>query len=89
MPFFYVQWAIETEADSPVDAARKARQIHQDQESIATVFHVQEIVGADCIEDDEAQLGPMRSFDVELFDDEYDPVAEYNAKHVVTGEDDA
>jgi hypothetical protein len=40
MPEYLVEWAIEIDADSPEDAARKALAIQRDPESIATTFHV-------------------------------------------------
>jgi hypothetical protein len=35
-----VLWEIDIDADTPVEAARKALAIHRDPESIATVFDV-------------------------------------------------
>lgn len=43
MKTYHVEWAINIEADSPVEAAQKARAIQLDQGSIANVFDVYEI----------------------------------------------
>ena len=40
MPNYLVQWEIELDADSPLDAALRALVIHRDPESVATVFLV-------------------------------------------------
>ena len=37
---YYIEWRIEISAQSPEEAARKARQIQLNPQSIATVFHV-------------------------------------------------
>lgn len=37
---YHVKWEIEVEADSPLEAARKAREIQLNPESTATVFDV-------------------------------------------------
>lgn len=37
---YRVTWAIDIEADSPLEAARKAREIQLDPDSTATVFDV-------------------------------------------------
>jgi hypothetical protein len=41
MPVYRVKWEIDTEADSPIEAAEKALRIQRDPDSIATVFQVQ------------------------------------------------
>jgi len=38
--FYTVKWLIEVDADTPEEAARKARKIQRDPESIATFFDV-------------------------------------------------
>lgn len=42
MPTYHVRWEIdiETEFDSPLEAARQAQAIQRDPDSIATVFEV-------------------------------------------------
>lgn len=40
MKTYYVSWAIHLDADSPIEAARKALAIHRNSESVATVFTV-------------------------------------------------
>lgn len=40
MPEFRVRWVIDIEADTPREAAEKARQVQQNPDSIATVFEV-------------------------------------------------
>lgn len=37
---YLVSWSIDIEADSPLDAARKAQEIMLDPESLATAFDV-------------------------------------------------
>ena len=37
---YYVTWDIEVEADTPVEAAKMAREIQLDRDSIATIFKV-------------------------------------------------
>lgn len=38
---YHVTWAIEIEADTPLEAAQQARAIHQNPSSIATVYLVE------------------------------------------------
>lgn len=40
MKTYFVQWSIDIEAESPREAAEKAREIQLDPESIATWFRV-------------------------------------------------
>lgn len=40
MPLFRVMWEIDLDAEAPREAARLARQIQLDPESIATVFRI-------------------------------------------------
>lgn len=40
MRTFLVYWEMDIEAETPVEAARKALAIHRDPDSIATVFEV-------------------------------------------------
>lgn len=40
MAEYLVSWEIELDADSPLDAAKLALEIHRDPTSIATVFDV-------------------------------------------------
>lgn len=43
MPQYYlVKWEIEVDAESPVEAAKKALAIQRDPDSMATVFEVQD-----------------------------------------------
>jgi len=42
MKSYHVMWEIDIEADSHIEAAQEALQIHRDPESIATVFQVTE-----------------------------------------------
>ena len=44
MPEYTVAWTIQLDADSPRDAARQAREIQLDPNSIATFFRVTEVV---------------------------------------------
>lgn len=40
MKQYHVSWEIELDAKNPRDAAKKALEIHRDQNSLATVFTV-------------------------------------------------
>jgi hypothetical protein len=42
---YFVTWEIDIEAESPVEAARRALEIHRDPESIATIFIVKDEAG--------------------------------------------
>ena len=55
---YLVTWSIDIDADSPVEAARKALAIHRDPESIADVFTVQACTdsGTPCAEPEEIDL---------------------------------
>lgn len=44
MPRYWVRWEIDVDAGSPQEAAEKALAVHRDQDSIATVFDVYEMV---------------------------------------------
>lgn len=57
---FYVEWRIEVEADSPEEAARRAREIQQNPESTATVFHVI---------DEHGELSEMEAVDLTAIDE--------------------
>ena len=46
MKTYMVAWDIDIDADSPEEAARKAREIQLDPHSLATVFTVIDEVGA-------------------------------------------
>jgi hypothetical protein len=39
---YFVSWDIDIEADSPKEAAQKARRIQRDLDSIATIFSVRD-----------------------------------------------
>jgi hypothetical protein len=45
MPEYHVIWEIDLDADSPQEAAKKARAIHRDPDSLATVFDVTDEAG--------------------------------------------
>ncbi len=40
MPEYYVEWRIELSADSPEEAARKARELQRDDTARVGTFHV-------------------------------------------------
>ncbi len=66
MKTYLVQWSIDIEAETPREAAEKAREIQLDPESIATVFRVMDFesdkFGVRMIYDE--------SFDLEESDDQ-------------------
>jgi len=39
---YRVTWIIDLEASTPIDAARRARDVMQDKESIATIFEIKQ-----------------------------------------------
>jgi hypothetical protein len=45
MPEYHVTWEIDLYADSPCEAAKEARAIHRDPDSLATVFDVTDETG--------------------------------------------
>lgn len=49
---YRVQWAIDLDAQSPEDAARKALAVQRDPESIATSFEVREWMTDDWVDVD-------------------------------------
>lgn len=51
---YTVTWTIQVDADSPEQAARIAGDIQRDPESTATIFHVTDETGANCIVVDNA-----------------------------------
>ena len=50
MNAYRVSWFIDVEAQTPMDAAREALAMQRDPESIATVFTVQDLSGAVCVD---------------------------------------
>lgn len=56
---YLVEWSIDLDAESPVDAARQARGIQQDPGSVATVFHIYGDDGSDDIIDIEDPDEPI------------------------------
>ena len=61
MTSYSVNWQIDIEAESPVEAARQALKIHRDQNSTATVFDIYDEDGnctrVDLLEIEEEQMG--------------------------------
>lgn len=67
MPEYFITWNIELEADDPIDAARKALEIHRNPESIATEFKVKEIFSDR--PKNYVSYGPEESIDLSEIDD--------------------
>lgn len=72
MPFFRVHQEFSVAAASPVDAARTVRDLHRTGAHLSNFFHVSEMKGAESVEDEDAPLGPVMTFDVRSFDEEED-----------------
>ena len=72
MTTYSVNWEIEVEAESPVEAARQALKIHRDQNSTATVFDVFDEEGnctrVDLLEIEEEQMSRIAGDQPDLID---------------------
>jgi hypothetical protein len=65
---YRVGWEIDIEAESPREAAEKVRQIQQDRESIAHIYHVTEYAN----DGDAIAVGASSVIDLDDYDDDED-----------------
>ena len=72
MTSYSVNWQVEIDAESPVEAARQALKIHRDQNSTATVFDIYDEDGnsthVDLLEIEEEQMSRIAGDRKDLID---------------------